>query len=77
MFSMLQKQAAMVPYAVYWYTVSFLFTSSTYRMDYLKKENLFASDVQKNHDLDERRRFKEVLQANRDKVVDGADLGLW
>mmetsp|Transcript_32600 Transcript_32600/g.79094 ORF Transcript_32600/g.79094 Transcript_32600/m.79094 type:complete len:153 (+) Transcript_32600:132-590(+) len=47
------------------------------RMDYLKKENLFASDVQKSHDLDERRRFKEMLQANRDKVIDGADLGLW
>ena len=48
-----------------------------FRMDYLKKENLFASDVQKSHDQDERRRFKEMLQANRDKVVDGSDLGLW
>ena len=46
-------------------------------MDYLKGENLFASDVQKSHDRDERRRFRELLEANRDKVLDGADLGLW
>lgn len=48
------------------------------RKDHLNKENLFASDVKKSHDDDERRRFKEMIQANRDKVVsDGSDLGLW
>ena len=47
------------------------------RLDYLKSENVFASDVSKEHLADERKRFKESLQANRDKSPDGSDLGLW
>mmetsp|Transcript_8 Transcript_8/g.14 ORF Transcript_8/g.14 Transcript_8/m.14 type:complete len:154 (-) Transcript_8:426-887(-) len=47
------------------------------RMDYLKNGNLFAADVIKEHDAEERRKCKEALKANRDKVDTGAGLGLW
>ena len=47
-----------------------------FRLDHLKSENLFVSDVKREHDIDERKRFKESLQANRDKSP-GSDLGLW
>lgn len=57
--------------------INIFLTYRFFRTDYLKKENLFASDVHKSHDADERKRFKEMLQANREKVSDGSDLGLW
>ena len=48
------------------------------RLDHLKSNNnLFASDVQKEHDVDERRKLKESLIANREKGNSGSDLGLW
>mmetsp|Transcript_22107 Transcript_22107/g.29082 ORF Transcript_22107/g.29082 Transcript_22107/m.29082 type:complete len:157 (-) Transcript_22107:314-784(-) len=46
------------------------------RLDYLKSGNLFAEDVKKEHDMEERKQFKESLIANREKAA-GSDLGLW
>mmetsp|Transcript_6027 Transcript_6027/g.8652 ORF Transcript_6027/g.8652 Transcript_6027/m.8652 type:complete len:157 (+) Transcript_6027:200-670(+) len=46
------------------------------RLDYLKSGNLFADDVKKEHDTEERKQFKESLIANREKSA-GSDLGLW
>ena len=48
-----------------------------FRTDYLKKENIFASDVHKSHDADERKKFREMLEENREKTPGGSDLGLW
>lgn len=50
------------------------------RLDYLENANLFAQDVRKEHDQEERRKFKQELIANREKAVEGqsgSDLGLW
>ena len=50
------------------------------RQDYLKNANLFADDVRKDHDSEERRKFKEELVANRERAAEaqaGSDLGLW
>ena len=51
-------------------------TLSIFRLDYLKSGNLFADDVKKEHDMEERKQFKESLIANREKAA-GSDLGLW
>jgi hypothetical protein len=50
-----------------------------YRLDYLKNANLFADDVRKEHEAQERKRFKDALIANREKAQaqEGSDLGLW
>uniref|UniRef100_A0A6U5PCC4 Uncharacterized protein n=1 Tax=Grammatophora oceanica TaxID=210454 RepID=A0A6U5PCC4_9STRA len=47
------------------------------RLDYLKNANLFADDVKKEHDAEERKRFKAELIANRDKSSSDSGLSLW
>lgn len=50
------------------------------RQDYLENANLFADDVRKEHDSEERKKFKEELISNREKAAEahaGSDLGLW
>eukprot|EP00548_Thalassiothrix_antarctica_P006332 CAMPEP_0194142284 /NCGR_PEP_ID=MMETSP0152-20130528/11590_1 /TAXON_ID=1049557 /ORGANISM="Thalassiothrix antarctica, Strain L6-D1" /LENGTH=159 /DNA_ID=CAMNT_0038841199 /DNA_START=154 /DNA_END=630 /DNA_ORIENTATION=+ len=48
------------------------------RVKYLKSgDNLFESDVNEEHLLDERKKFKAALKENRDKASAGSDLGLW
>ena len=54
--------------------------TTLHRQDYLESANLFANDVLKDHDADERKKFKEQLLANREKAASaqaGSDLGLW
>jgi hypothetical protein len=52
-------------------------TPSACRLDYLKNANLFADDVKKEHDREERKKFKAALEENRNKSPGGSDLGLW
>jgi len=47
------------------------------RSEFLKKDNLFAVDVKKERDVEERKKFKEALLANRENLDAGSDLGLW
>lgn len=58
------------------FLVAFRLLFFIFSLDYLKSGNLFADDVRKDHDLEERKKFKETLLANRDKGA-GSDLGLW
>ena len=51
---------------------------SCHRLDYLEKANLFADDVRKDHDLEERKKFKEeLINKYQNKAEAGSDLGLW
>lgn len=54
-----------------------LFVFLLLSLDYLKNANLFADDVKKEHDAEERKKFKAALEENRNKSPGGSDLGLW